>query len=281
MSYAQGTTHYNFPQIAGTDRPTFADANEAFRTLDTKLYALEGSATEVDGRLDTAEGNIVQLQSDVQTAQGTADLAKSTADTAVEQIGITNANVSQLTTRVGNKFDSVGIADPYDTAATYAVDDVVTYNGQRYRCTTAVTVAEPFDVTKWTGEDVETVLNDIKSDIANAKLLHTITPTASETWSSVITRVASYLHDNYVEADMPKLVINRDNSFYKVSTFKSDALSFGNVDGYGQGVAITGATSDFTAGAFNTVIINNAGAISVYSNTDTAYSGGAIKIYRV
>lgn len=167
MSYAQGTTHYNFPQIVATDRPTFTDANEAFRTLDTKLYALEGSATDVDSRLDTAEGNIVQLQGDVQTAQGTADLAKSTADTAVEQIGITNTNVSQLTTRVGNKFDSVGIADPYDTTATYAVGDVVTYNGQRYRCTTAVTVAEPFDVTKWTGEDVETVLEEIKSDLAD------------------------------------------------------------------------------------------------------------------
>ena len=185
MSYAQGTTHYNFPQIAGTDRPTFADANEAFRTLDTKLYALEGSATEVDGRLDTAEGNIVQLQSDVQTAQGTADLAKSTADTAVEQIGITNANVSQLTTRVGNKFDSVGIADPYDTTATYAVDDVVTYNGQRYRCTTAVTVAEPFDVTKWTGEDVETVLNEIKSDLLKYAELTGISPADTTTPVSI------------------------------------------------------------------------------------------------
>lgn len=179
MSYAQGTTHYNFPQIAGTDRPTFADANEAFRTLDTKLYALEGSATEVDGRLDTAEGNIVELQNDVQTAQGTADTANGKGDTALEQIGITNTNVSQLTTRVGNKFDSVGIADPYDTAATYSVGDVVTYNGQRYRCTTAVTVAEPFDVTKWTGEDVETVLREIKSDLDN-KIVWSTNPTTDQ-----------------------------------------------------------------------------------------------------
>ena len=186
MSYAQGTTHYNFPQIAGTDRPTFADANRAFRTLDAKLYALEGSATEVDGRLDRAEGNIVQLQNDVQTAQGTADLAKSTADTAVEQIGITNTNVSQLTTRVGNKFDSVGIADPYDTSATYAVGDVVTYNGQRYRCTTAVTVAEPFDVTKWIGEDVETVLNEIKSDLTEVTKLETVTYTGTPSSGSIV-----------------------------------------------------------------------------------------------
>lgn len=126
-----------------------------------------------------------------------------------------------------------------------------------------------------------TNISELKSDLANAKLLHTITPTASETWSSVITRVATYLRDNFIEADMTKIVINRDSNFYKVSEFKSTSIEFGNVAGYGQGVAITGASSDFSTGALNTVIINNAGAISVYSNTDTAYSGGTIKIYRL
>ena len=222
MSYAQGTTHYNFPQIAGTDRPTFADANEAFRTLDTKLYALEGSATEVDGRLDTAEGNIVQLQGDVQTAQGTADLAKSTADTAVEQIGITNANVSQLTTRVGNKFDSVGIADPYDTSATYAVGDVVTYNGQRYRCTTAVTIAEPFDVTKWTGEDVETVLDEIKSDLANKEDKHNyVSVTANG-----IKNISTLLDELFALLDTTKIT--------QLSTIETDR-GFGHINGRSSG----------------------------------------------
>lgn len=37
----------------------------------------------------------------------------------------------------------------YDDTATYAVDDVVTYNGVLYKCTTAVSTAESFDNTKW------------------------------------------------------------------------------------------------------------------------------------
>ena len=124
-------------------------------------------------------------------------------------------------------------------------------------------------------------ISTLKSDLDNAKLLHTITPTSGETWSSVITRIANYLHDNFVEADMPKLVINRDNSFYKVSVFKSNVMTFGNVAGYGEGVSITGASSDYTGGALNTVIISSTGNISVYSNSNTPYAGGDIKIYRV
>lgn len=41
-------------------------------------------------------------------------------------------------------------ASVYDSTATYAVDDVVTYNGVLYKCTTAITTAEAFDSSKWT-----------------------------------------------------------------------------------------------------------------------------------
>lgn len=40
-------------------------------------------------------------------------------------------------------------ASVYDSTATYTVDDVVTYNGVLYKCTTAVTTAEAFDNSKW------------------------------------------------------------------------------------------------------------------------------------
>lgn len=165
MSYAQGTTHYNFPQIVGTDRPTFADANQAFRTLDEKLYSLEADSTDLDTRLDTAEGNIVELTSDVGTAQTTANLANTKADTNAESIQILNTTTSQHTTQIANKLDSVAIADPYDPTSTYAVNDIVTYNGQRWRCTIAVTVGEPFDVSKWIGEDVQTILDSLNNNL--------------------------------------------------------------------------------------------------------------------
>lgn len=159
MSYAQGTEHYEFPQFVGSDRPTFVDFNAAFRTIDTKLYGLEGDASTVDGRLDTIEAALPIMDAATQSAQNTADSAKAEADTNAEHITALEVLTSQHTTQIANKLDSVAIAEQYDpSAGTYSVGKIVVYNGQRYRCTTAVTVAEPFDADKWTGEDVETVL---------------------------------------------------------------------------------------------------------------------------
>ena len=42
------------------------------------------------------------------------------------------------------------LADYYDNTSTYAIDDIVSYQGQLYSCHTAVTTAEDFDSSKWT-----------------------------------------------------------------------------------------------------------------------------------
>ena len=49
---------------------------------------------------------------------------------------------------LATKTDLTNIADEYDNTLTYAVGDVVIYQGQVYKCKTAVTVAEDFDSTK-------------------------------------------------------------------------------------------------------------------------------------
>lgn len=168
MSYTQGTEHYDFPQIVGSDRPTFVDFNAAFRTIDTKLYGLEGDASTVDGRLDTIEAALPVMDAATQSAQNTADSAKAEADTNAEHITALEVLTGQHTTQIANKLDSVAIAEQYDpNAGTYAVDDIVVYNGQRYKCVTAVAVAEPFDADKWIGEDVQTVLESINTELSD------------------------------------------------------------------------------------------------------------------
>ena len=65
------------------------------------------------------------------------------------------------------------IADAYDATSTYSVGDYVIYHSVLYKCTTAVSSAEPFDSTKWTsclvtdemgqgggGSGGHTILND-------------------------------------------------------------------------------------------------------------------------
>ncbi len=48
-----------------------------------------------------------------------------------------------------NKANIGTASDTYDKTKTYAVNDIVIHDGLLYQCTTAVTTAEEFDISKW------------------------------------------------------------------------------------------------------------------------------------
>ena len=60
------------------------------------------------------------------------------------------------------------IAAEYDNTSTYAVDDYCIYDGQLYRCTTAITTAEAWTAAHWTMVTVGGELTDLKGDIPQA-----------------------------------------------------------------------------------------------------------------
>jgi hypothetical protein len=43
----------------------------------------------------------------------------------------------------------ISVANAYDNTQTYAVDDLVMYDYELYRCIEAIEIAEAFDPTKW------------------------------------------------------------------------------------------------------------------------------------
>ena len=168
MSIAQGTTHYNYPQVQLNDRPTFADFNPAFEDIDAKLYSLITGASTDHSAIESLQTGLGETNLLLASVKQTADSASGKADTNAENITLLQTGLGNTDRTVANKLDSVAIAEPYDAAAgTYAIGDIVVYNGQRYKCTTAVAVAEPFDADKWTGEDVETVLEHLQDEIDN------------------------------------------------------------------------------------------------------------------
>lgn len=73
-------------------------------------------------------------------------------DTQASFISAYSSNMDIIDKQMGNK----NIADEYDNTQTYAVGDFVIYEGDLYKCTTAVTTAEDFDSNKWT----QTVASD-------------------------------------------------------------------------------------------------------------------------
>ncbi len=177
MSIQNSTLHFHFPLVVGSDRPVFSDYNTTMELLDEQLYSAVSSIT-------TFGEQIAALQDT--SGEHTTELAElNTFKT--EQDGINSANAArflainqtlgeQIVTN-NNKFNSVSIADAYDATQTYSVGDVVTYNGDRYRCITAITTGEPFDADKWQGEDVQTVLDELNSNLANNVSLNTLTVT--------------------------------------------------------------------------------------------------------
>lgn len=168
MSYEHGTPFINLPQTTGDDKRDWFDTNAAFLELDSKLKAAyEGSIDTADALAALTE-IVSGISTNVETLEGTVGEHTSSISTINEALTLINSALTSLNTSVQGKFDSAGIADPYDAEhGTYDVGDVVTYNGQRYECVTAVTAAEPFDADKWNAVDVQTKLDEINTALSD------------------------------------------------------------------------------------------------------------------
>ena len=107
-----------------------------------------------------------------------ADAATTLAGYGITDAHITNgvitlgaATITPLTSHqdISGKANNAAIATVFSASATYAVGDVVMYEGTRYKCATAVTVAGAWTgSTNWTAESVQDVIGDVES------ALHTI-----------------------------------------------------------------------------------------------------------
>lgn len=189
MSYTNETTHYAIPKPLGTDLTVPMDYNDAADAIDQALFDASTNATEAV----TAANNAVEAAADAVEEVGSLgtevnNLKGRTSALETSDV-IQNNKIDALENQGATKFDSAGVADPYVNGLTYSVGDVVTYNGQRYKCITAVVAAEPFDADKWSAEDVETVLNEIKSDLAELDEKVVTTISTSETYGTVLNRL--------------------------------------------------------------------------------------------
>lgn len=59
------------------------------------------------------------------------------------------------------------IAPKYDATATYEVGAYVQYNGEFYKCKTAVATPEEFDATKWDKIVITTAMQDVQTDLTD------------------------------------------------------------------------------------------------------------------
>lgn len=106
MAHTNSTTHYNYPQFIGTDKPGWlTDVNTAYSNIDGDIYTAQTKADDAYTLANTADGK--------------ADNATLTANSALTNAGTANTNIgtmANLTTT--EKTSLVGAINEVDGIAT-------------------------------------------------------------------------------------------------------------------------------------------------------------------
>lgn len=178
------TDNYELTQFASSDKPAWlTDYNGDMRKIDAGMKANadaiaqnaedivhEGEdITELKDRMLAAEQDIDGVQEKIGT--GTLETqAQDLIGAANEILGLVggeSADIEALEQAVAGMGDSIRgvsqlaytIANVYDSAQTYDVDDYAIYQNTLYKCVTAITVGEAFDPAKWTSVKVMNEIN--------------------------------------------------------------------------------------------------------------------------
>lgn len=143
---------------------------ENLNKIEQGIYdATEGLAGKVDKV--TGKGLSTNDYTDADKAKLTGIDMSTKQDTLVSGTNIKTINGSSLlgsgniVIEGGGGGGTENIAAEYDNTSTYAVDDYCIYDGQLYRCTTAITTAEAWTAAHWTMATVGGELTDLKGDI--------------------------------------------------------------------------------------------------------------------
>lgn len=138
MAHTNQTPNYELSQFLGTDKPAWlVDYNGDMEKIDLGLKA----------------------------AKDVADAAKTEADQgAIDIAAVTitaNSADAKATAAVSN------FAEAYDATATYSIGEYVTYENLTYKCTSTITVPEPFNGSHWTRVTVDSELTATNTTLAN------------------------------------------------------------------------------------------------------------------
>ena len=281
MSYTNETTHYGIPKPLGTDLTVPMDYNEAADAIDQALFDATTNATEAVTAANNAVEAAAEAVEDVGDLGTEVNNLKGRTSALEATEIIQNNKIDALELEGVTKFDSVGIADAYVNGLTYSVGDVVTYNGQRYKCTTAVVAAEPFDADKWSAEDVETVLNDIKSDLP--KLVHSFIPDSSDTYTSMLTKIADHIKAlNLEDVDLNRLALlfspaTSTKRLFRITKY-NNTIGYYSFEAVNNGVELQACVCHITgasdASKFTHLVFNTGNTTWTYSEDTSASAGG-------
>ena len=271
MSYANGTPFLNLPQTVGDDKRDWFDTNEAFLNLDAKVKSAYEGEIGTAAALSALAEVVSGISSDVEALQGTVGEHTTSIGTINEALILINSTLVSLNASVSGKFDSAGIADPYDAEhGTYSVGDVVTYNGQRYECITAVTAAEPFDADKWNAVDIQTKLDQIDTSLSNKCV--SVSADGIKTYGQILTELKAGLGSNTLNSN--SRIEIRGSNYCSVFNCADTVLGI-----FTAAKALTIATLNFNTLSWSVLSFTDTPTITEADLTSVAPTNVVISLY--
>ena len=278
----------NAVELLNAQAQYYATMSQTYSEMAIEMMADEydDTATYVVGDYVIYNNQLYKCITDVTTAES-FDPTKWTADKVVNAAR-DSAVLSQYYAGESQNYSELAInmmADEYNNTLTYAIGDYVIYNDQLYKCITAVTVAEPFDSTKWQS----TILSDVA---VQAKYYATMSETyaaQSLNYSQLAINMVANSYDDTATYEIGDYVIY-NNQLYKCTTDVTTAESFDptkwsaeKVVDIATGVTIddttTSTTSTYSSSKIEQRIATAAGATIDDSITGltTTYSSNKIE----
>lgn len=143
----QNITKKSTSGLVDTYRITFTDGSH------TDFTVTNGAKGDTGATPNIGIGTVTTLNAG---SDATASIA-GTAENPVLNLGIPKGADGSLTSSV--------LASTYSTSKKYSVGDYVYYNGNLYRCTTAITTAEAWTSAHWAQVALANDVSDLKADI--------------------------------------------------------------------------------------------------------------------
>ena len=163
------------------------------------------------------------------------------------------------------------LADDYSATKTYAVGDYCFYNGNLYRCTTAITAAEGWNAEHWTEAELADDVTDLNrqlSDVAEGYLLFDIVRDSYITTTGVITSYPGWSRTDYIACD--------DYDTVEVEQ-PSGSASMYNVF-YDENKAFISGSRFTVVSGVNTIAIPDNAAYFILSNATAAVENYKIRL---
>lgn len=125
--------------------------------LDTKVSAQTGKGLSTNDYTNVDKTKLDGIETGAN---------KTVVDDALDSESTNPVQNAVVTEALDGKADISDLAPAYSTSGTYAVGDYVTYTGNVYRCTTAITTAEAWTAAHWTQIAIGDELSSTKADLS-------------------------------------------------------------------------------------------------------------------